>query len=220
MKIATADWRRRLPAERRILPIKKQGGLVLIMVLIVLVAMTLASIAMVRSIDTSALIAGNLAFKQSGISSGDAGVDAAISWLTANGASLTADSPVNGYYATSQDCLDLTGNGHIPNTCTSLSSFSWSDTSKVRTLSTDSAGNDVSYVIHRLCDEAGALRGDKCTVDEGVSQGGSSKGGTRPMLTYQPRSWDSVGNRGYYRITVRIAGPRKNVSFVQAIVSL
>jgi len=51
-----------------------QQGIVLPITLIVLVAMTLAGIALLRSIDTSSIIAGNLAFKQSATASGDAGI--------------------------------------------------------------------------------------------------------------------------------------------------
>jgi Tfp pilus assembly protein PilX len=40
-----------------------QQGVVLLMALIMLVALTLAGIALVRSVDTTNLIAGNLAFK-------------------------------------------------------------------------------------------------------------------------------------------------------------
>lgn len=200
--------------------IRKEGGVVLIIALIVLVAMTLASVAMVRSVDTSTLIAGNLAFKQSGVSSGDAGINAAIEWLNANGGTLQEDIPASGYYATGQNCLDLTGNGAQPGRdCRPpFSAFDWADSGSVRTLSLDGAGNEVSYVIHRLCKESGPLTSEKCSVEES-GQAGSSRGGAREMLTYQPGSWNSVANRGYYRITVRVAGPRSNVSFVQAVVS-
>ncbi len=67
---------RNTPYERGRL--RSQRGVILIITLIVLVAMTLASIAMVRSVDTSTVIAGNLAFKQSATASGDAGLEAAI----------------------------------------------------------------------------------------------------------------------------------------------
>lgn len=199
---------------------RRQDGVVLVIALIVLVAMTLASVAMVRSVDTSTLIAGNLAFKQSGISSGDAGVNEAIAWLNANGSKLTDDVAASGYYATSQKCLDLTGNGSVfKDDCTPpFTAFNWDDTGAVKTLTKDAAGNEVSYVIHRLCDEAGPLDGAKCSVEESPQEG-SSKGGARQMLTYQPGSWGSAANRGYYRITVRIAGQRNNVSYVQAVVS-
>ena len=41
-----------------------QRGLVLFFALIALVAMSLAALALVRSVDTSTLISGNLAFRQ------------------------------------------------------------------------------------------------------------------------------------------------------------
>ncbi|HYD62819.1 MAG TPA: hypothetical protein VEC35_20870 [Noviherbaspirillum sp.] len=199
---------------------RKQDGVVLIIALIVLVAMTLASVAMVRSVDTSTIIAGNLAFKQSGISSGDAGVNEALAWLNANGGNLQQDVAASGYYATGQECLDLTGNGSKPGKRCSppFAAFDWNNAGAVRTLPRDAAGNEVSYVIHRMCEETGPLNADKCAVEES-DQAGSSKGGARQMLTYQPGSWDSVANRGFYRITIRITGQRNNVSYIQAIVS-
>lgn len=192
-----------------------QRGVVLIIALIVLVAMTLASVAMVRSIDTSTIIAGNLAFKQSGVASGDAGIETAIAWISANGSSLTADSPTNGYYATSQDSLDLTKNATPDNAADDLD---WSDGGKVKKLAMDAAGNEVAYVIHRMCNSVGALNGESCATEESVQEG-RSYGTLRSMSTYQPGSWTSVANRGYYRITVRIVGPRKTISYVQAFVS-
>ena len=53
----------------------RQQGVVLFIALIVLVAMSLAGVAMVRSVDTSLGIAGNLAFKQSTIQGSDLGRD-------------------------------------------------------------------------------------------------------------------------------------------------
>lgn len=195
-----------------------QGGVVLIIALIVLVAMTLASVAMVRSVDTSTLIAGNLAFKQSGISSGDAGVNEAIAWLQANAGALENDLPVEGYYATSQDCLDVTGNGKVrSDKCAPpFTQLDWSDPGAVRTLSKDAAGNEVSYVIHRLCTTAGPLTAEKCSVDEG-ERTGNSKGAAVQQGAYRKTSFDKAADLGFYRITVRIAGQRNNVSFVQAI---
>ncbi len=193
-----------------------QRGVILIIVLIVLVAMSLAGAAMVRSVDTSTLIAGNLAFKQSATASGDAGVEAAIAWLSANGGSLEQDSASNGYYATSQDSLDITGN---KTTDDATDNLDWSSTSAVKTLAKDAAGNEVAYVIHRMCDNAGPLDGATCATEQST-QAGSSLGAARQMERYQPGSWSSVANRGYYRITARITGPRNNTSYVQAVVSL
>ena len=49
-----------------------QHGVVLLISLIVLVAMTLAGIAVMRSVDTNVLIAGNLAFRNAALSAADA----------------------------------------------------------------------------------------------------------------------------------------------------
>jgi Tfp pilus assembly protein PilX len=60
----------------------KQRGVVLFFALISLLAIMLAAVALIRSVDTSTMIAGNLAFKQAATTSGDAGTEAAINWLT------------------------------------------------------------------------------------------------------------------------------------------
>ena len=59
----------------------RQDGAVLVVAIIVMVVMMLASIALVRSVDTGNLIAGNLAFQRSATHSADAAVEAAIAWL-------------------------------------------------------------------------------------------------------------------------------------------
>lgn len=195
----------------------RQRGVVLPVTLVVLAAMTLASLALVRSVDTATRIAGNLAFKQSGIASGDAGIGAARAWLDANAGLLEEDVPSAGYYATSQDCLDLTGNGKLPRKCTPpFTAFDW-DAGSAVSLPMDEAGNEVSYLIQRLCDTAGPLDGARCTVSE-TRPGGKSLGSTRQMAGYRPASWELVNNRGYYRITARISGTRRSTSYVQAIV--
>jgi hypothetical protein len=66
----------------------KQRGVVLFFTLIALVVMSLAAVALIRSVDTSTMIAGNLAFRQSGTSSTDTGMEAAIGWLSAAQATM------------------------------------------------------------------------------------------------------------------------------------
>ena len=56
---------------------RSQQGAMLIIALIVLVAMSLAGIAMMRSVDTGTLVAGNIAFKQSSLHATDHGLQAA-----------------------------------------------------------------------------------------------------------------------------------------------
>jgi len=49
----------------------REQGVILFVALIVLVAMSLAGIALMRSVDTSVLVAGNLAYRQGATSVAD-----------------------------------------------------------------------------------------------------------------------------------------------------
>jgi type IV pilus assembly protein PilX len=192
-----------------------QSGLALLVTLIVLVAMTLAGIALVRSVDTAVMIAGNLAFRQGATTAGDAGVEAALGSMMGNKASLASDSPSLGYYSTSQDSLDLTGN----RTTSTSDNFDWDGGGAIKPhcLATDAAGNTVCYIVHRLCAATGPLDASKCATKQ-AKMGGSSLGAVRPMETYQERAWTEAAVSGYFRVTVRVAGPRNNVSFIQSFV--
>lgn len=199
------------PAQRP----ARQEGLALLVAMIMLIAMSLAGIAMVRSVDTAFLIAGNLAFRQGATTSGDAGVEAARTWLLANnGAALASDQSSQGYYATSQDALDLTGNVTKGNVADDVA-WEGAGAAQPKCLATDTAGNTVCYIVHRLCSASGALDASTCSTQQ-TTKGGSSLGAIRPMSTYQERSWSEVATMAYYRVTVRIAGPRENVGFIQA----
>ena len=189
-----------------------QSGVVLPITLIILVAMTLAGVALLRSVDTSSVIAGNLAFRQGATASGDMGVEAAIAYLR-TGVDLTVDHPKDGYYASRQDTKDLTGN----RTSDTADNLDWNNSSVAKKLAKDAAGNVVTYVIHRMCDAEGALDPATCATEQ-TQRDGSSKGGSRQMLTYHPGVWDEVADRGFYRITARITGPRNTTSYVQAVV--
>lgn len=203
----------------------RQSGVVLFIALIVLVAMTLAGIALVRSVDTGSVVAGNLAFKQGATLAGDAGTEAAIAWLlpVAGTASAYADQPAAGYYATSQDTLDMTGGSNDPNRA--LVDWDFNSCNGATTpaciapappLSTDAAGNTVTYIIHRLCLSSGDpnASGNTCAN----YQTASSTSPKRGELKYGEDKRFEPPAKEYYRITSRTAGPRNTASFVETIV--
>ena len=187
---------------------RQQQGVVLFIALIVLVAMSLAGIALFRSVDTGTIIASNLAFKQSTTAVGDLGVEAARTWLRDNdGAALFNDQPANAYYATWQASLDLLGN-------TSGTDYDWSGAASVTTPAPPD-GYDVSYVIHRLCDATGDPSGASCIKASGASGSGSAS--TKGAAAYGQFAI-SVPTSTFFRITVRVSGPRNSLSYVQATV--
>ena len=192
---------------------RAQHGAVLFISLIVLVAMSLAGLAMMRGVDTGAQIANNLAFKQGATMAGDAGVEAARTWLLNNpGATLYNDQPgvANGvgYFATWQQGLDFT-NGDADTT----NNFDW--TTRAVALATDAAGNQASYVIHRMCDATGNPSSINCIrVTNASGSTSSSSKGAAAFGSYAISS----PSQAFFRITVRVIGPRNTVSYVQAVV--
>lgn len=185
---------------------KAQRGVVLLISLIVLVAMTLSALALIRSVNTTNLIAGNLSFREAAVQAGERSTEIALAnWLAPNstGVALHTDSAANGYRAIRAD----------PAAGTSWDAF-WNATLAAQSISgaTDAAGMTVAYVIHRLCDATGAPHLVNCSKPpSGVNAGGSqSAGGISPITS----------NQVYYRITSRIAGPRNTVAYIQTILAL
>ena len=184
---------------------RRERGVVLFIALIVLVAMSLAGLGLMRSVDTGTLVAGNLAFKQGAIHGGDRGIEDARTWLLANsgGSTLDSDRQSDGYYATTQSNLDLLGNDP------SKPDFSWSGNAK--DLGTDAAGNRAQYVIHRMCEAVGAVATTNCVRAASTSGSSFRKGGV---------DYSKFGIEGkatvYYRVTVKMTGPRNTIAYVQA----
>lgn len=192
-----AGWRCCVP--------RRQAGAILIIALIVLAAMTLAGIAIMRSVDTSNLIAGNLAFRQSALQASDNGIEQAYQWLLANRPSLVNTNAGVGYYSSQPGVFNV----NDPTT--------WAGAPSTPP---DAGGNTVSYLIHRLCTQPEVPYNgvnQSCALDNPAA--------TAPP----PGAGDSfaIGAPGflqdpmvYYRITVRTVGPRNTTSFVQAMVAI
>lgn len=183
-----------------------QRGVVLFVSLVVLAALMLAGVALIRSVDINTLIAGNVAFRQVATSAGDRGIEEARNWLSANtaGTTLHSDLPGNAYFANWQD-WDFTG------TDPTKADFNWA---AAATMPDDGTGNTVQYVIHRLCDLAGQPTVVNCVKSStgGIS---TSTHGTVAYGSYPIAASSQV----YYRTTVRIAGPRNTISYVQAVMN-
>lgn len=204
-----------------------QHGVVLMMSLIVLVVLTLAALALTRSVYTSNVLAGNLAFQQAATHSADSGIEAAIAWLENNrsataatataaacaggGNVLTCNQAGRGYSATRQD----------PAAGQNWTDF-WTSTLQANgqtlSLPADAAGNTVSYAIQRMCSTAGDAQavGNDCSIAP-LATASTCAGGS--SCDAQKVNLNSVG-QVYYRITVRVDGPRNTQSLVQSIVAL
>jgi len=220
--------RSRNPARR-----KHASGIALIVALIALVGITLAALALVRSVSTGLEISGNMAFKEASIAVGDLGTETAVKWLKDNFDKLDVDGAVGkGYYASYGYACDLTGNQTPTDTSDDMV---WNATTgsancnevgaQVASANSYSqtnvpSGYKVYFVINRMCNKEG-----KPDVDSTVTcnpypdaSGGLEKstkgGGSYSNLPL------SGGVIPYYRITAKIVGPRNTVSYTQALVTL
>ena len=189
----------------------KQRGSSLFISLIALVSMTLAGIAMVRSVDTANLISGNLAFRQSALHTTDVGIEAGITALASiTGTALETVFPTGclvgacNYYPAGQvaSVIQVTDAKGVP------TMINWASVPETIV----NTSYKVQYVIDRLCQGPAPVTdiAGKCYVS-GTSGGGTSKvGGIKFTGTSQTV---------YYRITSRVTGPHSTVSYAQAIVS-
>lgn len=181
----------------------RQAGVSLIVAMLAVVAMTVAGLTLMRAVDTSNVISGNLAFRQATLNATDIGVEtslAAMNIIIAT--SLDANYPAGcavgacNYYAVKQDPVNSAG---VPTV------INWT---AVPSTVVDSS-YAVRYVIDRLCDGPAPVTNiaAKCVVT-GDSTVGSKKAGAVSFTT---------ANQVYYRVTVRVVGPRNTISLVQAL---
>lgn len=195
----------------------KQRGVVLFLALIALVVMSLAAVALIRSVDTNSIIAGNLAFKQSATTSADAGVEAAITWLQANNPDgLGVSIPLNGYTATTTNDEPTTLGANAYWASLSPSGVCFlpvaGDVCTDAPGAPDASGNTIGFMIQRMCRGTGGSVGAKCAVVVGNSSSAGNNEDSEDGL--------KISTAVYYRILVRVTGPRNTVSYVQTIVSM
>lgn len=206
----------------------RQRGLVLFFALIALVALSLAAVALIRTVDTSTIIAGNLAFRQSATRSGDLGTEAAIAWLTTTQNNFTAvnvlndsahafnqDNLAQGYYSSVQD---------EPNDPAYLNLFAdttWASNNSVLVDNLDPdpvTGNTTRYIIQRICRAGNQPVQSANCLFSGSLQYKDGAGIPLPQDICIGDGCPFAGQTPMVRITTRVTGPKNTVSYVQAFV--
>ena len=179
--------------------INAQRGLVLFIALIVLVAMSLAAIALVRSVDTANVITGNLSYRAGAVQESDQGVEAAralVAALAAAGTDGTDNlASNNNYYASVQATNDTA----LVNILTGLGTALPANTT---------TGNTVTYMVERMCNQPGSASLNTCSMfvppsqkDQKIKPGEAAGGSATP----------------YYRVTVFVTGPRNTRTITQTM---
>lgn len=188
----------------------RQRGMVLLVALIVLAAMMIAGTAMMRSVDTATLVAGNLAFQQAATHAADKGVEAAVTMLRQKKADGTLDDhdPSNGYFASLQAETDN------PDAGQTWQQF-WHDTldASAYDVGEDGFSNHIYFVVHRVCaNPSPPNSGGECVASPAVTSMVPDPDPNVPPI----KAATSI----YYRVTVRVTGPRRTESYVQSHIAM
>ncbi len=189
----------------------KQHGVVLFFALIALVVMSLAAVALIRSVDTASLIAGNLSFRRSATVSADSGTETALAWLTTQ-ASTALENNITGnaYYATDRNALGVLVNPKdLLNAL--LPPYPKQATGVGIAAGVDQSGNTITYVIQRMCKAAGPVTETNCLLSAASTLAGHSMGGDQSL--------ELSASSPIYRVTAKVVGPRNTVSYIQAFIS-
>ena len=183
----------------------KERGVVLFIALIVLVVMSLIGISMIRQGSSSQMIVGNLAFKEGADAAADLGVERARAWLT---------SPPVGKLDASDPTIIYVADG-LNGSFDPFSYTTWDALEQA-----DLLGQRVTFIVHRLCDKAKPVVGEEHNAVTGKMEP------TNNCILYSETSSKEgidygnaavAGFMPYYRVTVRVRGPRNTTSYVQAL---
>lgn len=205
----------------------KNRGVSLLFALLSLAALSLATVALVRSVDTSSVVMGNLSFKQDATAVADRATKQAITNLN-NALPGSLNANADGYYATAYENLDVTGQQmtgvrklidwdgdhcqYVPGTaeadCTVLPASEFTINQ-----------NKVRYVVFRLCDAVGDPNATTTSCARPLTSS-SSQAAKRGKLDYSDYERFTNVTGVYYRIVVRVIGPRNTTSFVETIVHI
>ncbi|MDP9013123.1 MAG: pilus assembly protein [Pseudomonadota bacterium] len=183
----------------------RQRGVVLIFTLIILLILTIGAVALVRSMNTSLVSAGNLAFRRDLANQGEQAVSHVIAEFSPGGilagsATTQADIPSSNYSA---KMLGTNTQG-VP-TVLLGSDPAFTGTWTAGDLTGATPDVIVRYVIDRLCDAPGAPATVNC-----IQSSASSK----PLDSLDTGAL-APPSATVYRLTVRVSGPRSTQVFLQ-----
>ncbi|MBC7787372.1 MAG: hypothetical protein H7Z18_08035 [Methylophilaceae bacterium] len=186
---------------------KTQSGIIMFITLISLVVMLLSSIALVRSTDTSMLIAGHLSFRRDITNQAERAIPAIRVIFQGTGALSTVNSRNSdqisaNYYATIQSSNAF----GIPNALINTGSATYN----TNVISDATSGVTVRYLIDRMC----------LPTTANAPASAANCGLTLSVTDNSTSGPDAVTAKGpdipIYRISVRATGPRNTETYMQS----
>jgi len=210
----TSNTAFRRQAGVRKLCLHRQRGVVVFVALLVMVALALAGIALIRSTDTTTTVSGNLVLKQAATSAVDRSIEQTIHalWEVFPAPDRTVHNSAQNYYACVRGAAGgcLAAGSAVPKIPDLLNSAGGCSSAGLAAglVANDAAGNKSCFVIERMCLNTGAARGANCNMSTGSF--GADPGTIHYTGLVRPGD-------AFYRVTVRVEGPRNTVTYAQAM---
>ena len=212
-----------MSSKMRHLPSRRQHGVVLAVVLIVLVVMMLGSVSLLNSVDTSALLSGNIGFKRDSINSAGRGLNKAFETMktanfrthqdsiagcpppagTGTACSAAGEWAKLNFYPRMLES-DENGIPLIIKNKTQFDAMFKIAPVLVTEVSPSKYGNEVRFLIERMCETYGPSSRLTCVLATESPLGGEGRL-EKPGSTASP----------LYRVTVRTDGVRNSQTYAQ-----
>lgn len=207
----------------------RQRGASLLFALITVAALSLAAVALIRSVDTGVGILGNLAFKQDSLMASDEATRQAITWLGNNitGTTLQSSIAAQGYSALHLATLDPTGArtdatrvviDWSDKPCSSYASGSYASCFTPTTQITLGNGVKAQYVVLRLCSAAGDATAGTISCAKPLTSSTSISGERGEIGAQNTGRVGASALAQYFRVIVRTQGARQTVSTTETLV--
>ncbi len=199
---------------------RAQQGVILLYGLIVLAIMLIGAAAMVRSMNTSLVNAGNIGFKRDLTNQAERAAAAALTQLQAGGALATTTARESHNVANNYSATMLASNAQgLPEVLFNDSAFA-----AVGSSSNDIAVADqaitLRWVIDRLCTATGTADASRCTMANDPAPVGGSGSDIINAIDSTSGGAGALQRRVVYRVSIRVTGPRSTQAFFQTTLTL
>lgn len=196
-----------------------QRGVILLYGLIVLAIMLIGAAAMVRSMNTSLVNAGNIGFKRDLTNQAERASATALTLLQSGAlatvAARQASSTASNYSAT----MLATNAQGLPNALVDDAGFA-----AVGVTSNDIAVTDqaitLRWVVDRLCVNTGVADASHCTMANDPLPAGGSGSDLINAIDTTSGGAGALARRVVYRVSIRVTGPRSTQAFFQTTLTL
>ncbi len=200
-----------------------QKGVVLLFALIALVVMLIASVALVRSFNSTLFNAGNIAFKRDLQNQAERAVSVALNQVRTGGSLVTPDNRAKSNFLANYSAKELPTNAQgIPTDLLMEETDFRKRWTAAPVAVPDSQQVKVYYVVDRLCDNEGLdnlLGSGHCQLVDAGPTGGSGS----DLNVAENSSAAGAGALALqivYRISIRVDGPRDTQAFFQTTFTL